>query len=104
MKTKTKIIIAAIILSSIIFKTSNYINPVTVIDYKDGRVYVEDEIGNVWSYYGDKELIGTKHIYVMSTHFTKTKTDDTIIKEKYCLSSRFESEAKTISVYVAETH
>lgn len=76
---KIKKFLIGTIVAIAILKTGFYVNPVKVISNDNGMVYVQDYTGNIWSYVGAPEMIGTKHIYVMFTRFNNNIRDDVII-------------------------
>lgn len=76
---KLRNIIIGIIAGIAILKSGFYVNPVKVIDNDNGIVYVQDYDGNVWSYVGVQEMIGTTHTLTMYTKFNNNIEDDVII-------------------------
>ena len=78
---KVKRFLIGIITVVAILKTGFYVNPVKVINNDNGMVYAQDYSGNVWSYVGVPEMIGTKHIYVFYTKFNHNVKDDVIIQK-----------------------
>lgn len=76
---KLRNIIIGVIAGAAILKSGFYVNPVKVISNDNGMVYAQDYSGNVWSYVGVPEMIGTKHIYVMFTRFNNNIRDDIIV-------------------------
>lgn len=76
---KLRNIIIGTIAGISILKAGFYVNPVKVIDNNSGIVYVQDYDGNVWSYVGVQETIGTKHTLTMYTKFNNNIEDDVII-------------------------
>ena len=76
---KLRNIIIGVIAGAAILKSGFYVNPVKVIDNDNGIVYVQDYDGNVWSYVGVPEMIGTTHTLTMYTKFNNNIEDDVII-------------------------
>ena len=76
---KLRNIIIGAIAGVAILKSGFYVNPVKVIDNDNGIVYVQDYNGNIWSYVGIPETIGTTHILTMYTKFNNNIEDDVII-------------------------
>ena len=76
---KLRNIIIGIVAGVAILKSGFYINPVKVIDNDNGIVYVQDYDGNIWSYVGVPEMIGTTHTLTMYTKFNNNIEDDIII-------------------------
>ena len=76
---KLRNIIIGVIAGVAILKSGFYVNPVKVIDNDNGIVYVQDYDGNIWSYVGVPETIGTTHTLTMYTKFNNNIEDDVII-------------------------
>ena len=76
---KLRNIIIGVVAGAAILKSGFYVNPVKVIDNNSGIVYVQDYEGNVWSYVGVPESIGTTHTLTMYTKFNNNIEDDVII-------------------------
>ena len=76
---KLRNIIIGVVAGAAILKFGFYVNPVKVIDNDNGIVYVQDYEGNVWSYVGVPESIGTKRTLTMYTKFNNNIEDDVII-------------------------
>lgn len=78
---KLRNIIIGVIAGAAILKSGFYVNPVKVVSNDNGIVYVQDYNGNIWSYVGVPETIGTKHIFTMYTKFNHNVKDDIIIQK-----------------------
>ena len=76
---KLRNIIIGVVAGVAILKSGFYVNPVKVVDNDNGIVYVQDYNGNIWSYVGVPEIVGTTHTLTMYTKFNNNIEDDVII-------------------------
>lgn len=77
------LIIALILLIWLILQLDFYpkTGEIFKVDYRENLVYIVDETGNIWTFYGAENWRrGDVCSLIMSGHFTETVFDDSIVK------------------------